>query len=99
VGWNLYIEDYFQHVRQAIDACPAVAQVSWDAEKRDTYEGFIRVEISFTDGSILQVREFVATETGIERDMYAYQYMSAAKVLIFRYDTPPSSQAKSPNIS
>ncbi len=85
----MYIEDYFQQVRQAIDACPAVVHVTWDAEKRDTYEGFIRADISFVDGSILQVREFVAVEIGIERDMYAYQYMNAEKVLIFRYDNTP----------
>jgi Family of unknown function (DUF6516) len=85
----LYIEDYFQQLRQAIDACTTVAELAWEAEKRDTYEGFIRAEISFADGSILQVREFVAVETGLERDMYAYQYMNAEKVLIFRYDNTP----------
>jgi hypothetical protein len=68
-GWNLYIEDYFQQVQQAIKTCSIVAEFSWDAEKRDTYEGFIRAEIRFTDGSILQVREFVAIETAIDRDM------------------------------
>jgi hypothetical protein len=88
----LYIEDYFQQVYQAIVACGAIDQFSWDAEKRDTYEGFIRAEISFIDGSILQVREFVAVEIGIERDMYAYQYMTAEKVLIFRYDNTPHHQ-------
>jgi Family of unknown function (DUF6516) len=85
----LYIEDYFQKMRQVIEDCPAVTQFSIDAEKRDTYEGFIRAEIRFANGAILQVREFVAVETGIERDMYAYQYMSAEQALIFRYDNTP----------
>ena len=76
-------------MRQAIEACPAVTQFSLDVEKRDTYEGFIRAEIRFVNGAILQVREFVAVETGIERDMYAYQYMSAEQALIFRYDNTP----------
>jgi hypothetical protein len=92
VGWNLYIEDYFQRVHQAIVACEAVESFNWDAEKRDTYEGFIRAEIIFLDGSILQVREFVAVEMGVERDMYAYQYMTADKLLIFRYDNTPHHQ-------
>jgi hypothetical protein len=88
----LYIEDYFQQVRQAIVACPAVAEFSLDVEKRDTYEGFIRAEIRSLNGSILQVREFVAVEAGIERDMYAYQYMTAENALIFRYDNTPHHQ-------
>jgi hypothetical protein len=92
VGWNLYIEDYFEQVRRAILNCPIVDQLNFDAEKRDTYEGFIRAEISFTDGSILQVREFVSVETSIVRDMYAYQYMNPAKTLIFRYDNTPHHQ-------
>jgi hypothetical protein len=85
----LYIEDYFQQLHQTIEACTTVTQLIWDVEKRDTYEGYIQAEISFADGSILKVREFVAVETGIERDMYAYQYMNAEKTLIFRYDNTP----------
>jgi Family of unknown function (DUF6516) len=88
----LYIEDYLQQVRDAISACTVVAQFGFEAEKRDTYEGLIRAEISFMDGSILQVREFVTVETSIERDMYAYQYMTAEKGLIFRYDNTPHHQ-------
>ncbi len=86
MGWNLYIEDYFEQVRGEIVSCNVVDRFNFDAEKRDTYEEFIRAEISFVDSSILQVREFVSVETGIVRDMYAYQYMNPVKTLIFRYD-------------
>lgn len=92
MGWNLYIEDYFEQVRGAISTCTVVDQFNCDTEKRDTYEGFIRAEISFTDGSMLQMREFVSVEAGIVRDMYTYQYMNSEKTLIFRYDNTPHHQ-------
>jgi len=38
------------------------------------------------DGSILHFREVVDVEATIDRLMYTYQYMSATKTLIFRYD-------------
>jgi hypothetical protein len=39
------------------------------------------------DGSLLHLREFVDVEIEIDRLMYVvYQYMDAAKSLIFRYD-------------
>ena len=38
------------------------------------------------DDSQLHIREFIDVEHGIERYTYAYQYMDAAKQLIFRYD-------------
>lgn len=88
----MYIEEYFEQIRGAIAACTVVDRFNCDTEKRDTYEGFIRAEISFTDGAILQMREFVSVETGIVRDMYTYQYMSPEKTLIFRYDNTPHHQ-------
>ena len=85
----MLIEEYFQTIRTAISACNAVESFSLDSEKRDTYEGFIRGEVKFINGSILSIREFVSVETTIERDMYAYQYMDAQNTLIFRYDNTP----------
>ena len=85
----MQIEAYFQQIETTIATCSQLISFTLDCEKRDTYEGFVRAEIEFTDGSMLRVREFVSVEISIERDMYAYQYMNARNVLIFRYDNTP----------
>ncbi len=55
-------------------------------KKRGSYEGFIRGELCFVDGSILHLREFVDVEISVDRLMYAYQYIDSSMKLIFRYD-------------
>jgi hypothetical protein len=85
----LQIEAYFQQIETTISTSSQLISFALDCEKRDTYEGFIRAEIKFTDGSILRIREFVSVESGIDRDMYAYQYTDAKNGLIFRYDNTP----------
>ena len=85
-GFTLLIEDYFQLLNEVIRASPVVQSFSLFPEKQGTYEGFIRGELKFSDGSLLYLREYVAVEIRIDRDMYSYQYMTASKELIFRYD-------------
>jgi len=82
----LRVEDYFQQVRLFFETSPIVqlSKVSYD--KRGRYEGFIRGELYFIDGSILHIREFVDVEITLDRLMYAYQYSNASQQLIFRYD-------------
>lgn len=80
------IEVYFQQVRNAIESCRVLQASSVTYDKRGTYEGFIRGELYFVDGSILHFREIVDAETAIDRLMYTYQYMTAEKTLVFRYD-------------
>ena len=80
------IEAYFQQIGEAIDNCPVVQSSSVNYDKRSTYEGFIRGEVYFVDGSILHLREFVDVEIIIDRLTYAYQYMTADHQLVFRYD-------------
>ena len=55
-------------------------------EDRGKDRGFIRGEINFKDGTLLHWREFVNVKITMERGMYSYQYMTASKELIFRYD-------------
>ncbi len=86
---NLPLEAYFQQIETAISTCSQLTSFTLDCEKRDTYEGFIRAEMKFTDGSILHVREFISVEINLDRDMYAYQYMDAMSNLLFRYDNTP----------
>jgi hypothetical protein len=81
----LLIDDYFQAIRDTIEACPAVHSSSVTYDKRTSYVGFIRGTILLIDGSTLHFREFVDVETRIERYMYAYQYQRDDE-LVFRYD-------------
>ncbi len=80
------IEDYFQQVRQTIDACTVAQASNVTFDKRSTYEGFIRGEVYFVDGSVLHLREFVDVEIGVDRLLYVYHYADAAGMLVFRYD-------------
>jgi Family of unknown function (DUF6516) len=89
---NLRIEEYFQDVETLIQNCSIVRSFDLIPDKRDTYEGFLRIEITFIDQSTLFVREFVSVETSIERDMYSYQYMDSTNNLIFPYDNTPHHQ-------
>ena len=80
------IETYFQKLQQTVEKCEVVQSFSITYDKRGTYEGFIRGEIYFADGSMLQIREFVDTEITIDRLMYVYHYNDSSAKLIFRYD-------------
>ena len=77
------IEVYFQQLRQVIEACPAVIDFQITPEYRADFEGFVRGEITFQDGSLLYFREFVDSERIVDRKMYSYQYIDASKGLIF----------------
>ena len=80
------IELYFQQIRETIEACLILQSSNVAYDKRGTHEGFVHGELYFADGSTLHLREFVDVETNVNRLMYVYQYMSAAKTLVFRYD-------------
>lgn len=55
-------------------------------EKRAPFQGYIRGELDFIDGSTLHLREFVDAEDTIDRFTYVYQYMDSEQRLMFRYD-------------
>lgn len=80
------IEEYFRQIQKIIDSYSVIQSSKIMFDKRSTYEGFIRGDIFFLDGSILHLREFVDVESLEERLMYVYQYISSSKELIFRYD-------------
>ena len=80
------IEVYFRQVQETIALCPVIQTFDVSYDKRGTYEGFIRGEVYFVDGSTLHLREFLDTEITSERLTYVYQYMDATQRLIFRYD-------------
>ena len=80
------IEAYFQRVRSLLDERLLLSSSSVTYDKRSTYEGFIRGELRFVDGSCLHFREFVDVESTTDRLMYVYQYVDTAGTLVFRYD-------------
>jgi hypothetical protein len=82
----LRIETYFQQIQAALIVCGVLQASNVTYDKRVTYEGFLRGELHFIDGSVLHFRESVDVELAIDRLMYVYQYMTATKALIFRYD-------------
>jgi hypothetical protein len=77
----LRIEVYFRQVRRVIETCPVVQTFNVTYDKRSTYEGFIRGEIHFVDGSILHLREFVDAERAPERLTYVYQYYEVVRLI------------------
>ncbi|MFB2976805.1 DUF6516 family protein [Microseira sp. BLCC-F43] len=82
----MLIEDYFQEVRDIIEACSVVQLSNINYDTRSIYRGFMRGELNFSDGSVLYLREFVDVKTTLVREMYSYHYENASKNLIFRYD-------------
>jgi hypothetical protein len=82
----LRIEAYFQQIQEVIEACPIIQLSNVTYEKRGTHEGFIKGELSFVDGSVFYLREFVDVERTQDRLMYVYQFIDASKNLVFRYD-------------
>jgi hypothetical protein len=82
----LQIESYFQQIRDAIAACRVLQASNATYDQRGAYEGLIRGELYFVDGSVLHFHEAVDIELTLDRLMYTYQYMAATKALIFRYD-------------
>ncbi|HXG21461.1 MAG TPA: DUF6516 family protein [Methylomirabilota bacterium] len=80
------VETYFQQLRDAFATCRVLQASNVTYDKRGTHEGLLRGDLYFIDGSVLHFREVVDTELTIDRLMYVYQYMTAGKALIFRYD-------------
>ena len=86
------IDDYFNQIRNLIEACPILQSYNLTTDRRSIYLGFIRGNLYFVNGSLLHIREFVNVKTGIERGKYTYQYMTIDNKLIFRYDNAPHHQ-------
>jgi hypothetical protein len=80
------IDDYFRELLETVNASPVIGAHDIALEKRSDFIGYIRGDLPVRDGSRLHFREFVDTEHGVDRYMYAYQYQRADNSLIFRYD-------------
>jgi hypothetical protein len=83
------IEDYFRQVNALITGTSIVHSFTMTYDKRSTYIGFIRGSVCFLDGSVLDLREFVNVQHGVERYIYAYHYQRPDGTFVFRYDNTP----------
>ena len=75
----MLIEAYFQLVQDALVACRVLQASNVTYDKRGTYEGFIRGELYFVDGSVLHFREAVDSELAIDRLMVTVQLGSGSQ--------------------
>lgn len=82
----MLIDQYFEQIDAALTTASIIQHMDMQYDRRDKSTGFIRGTVTFTDDSILHIREFVTLIDQPHRLMYSYQYMDASKVLIFRYD-------------
>jgi hypothetical protein len=80
------IDAYFASLLQTVAASPAVISSSITLDQRSAYIGLVRGDVYFLDGSVLHVREFVNTQSGVDRYMYVFHYQRADGAQVFRYD-------------
>ncbi len=82
------IEEYFESIKVLLQSLSLSQSPEVDYDYRDRETGFLKGDLIFKDGSRLHFREFVQAKRGqpVNRYMYAFQYMDASGILIFRYD-------------
>ena len=82
------IEDYFARIQALLKETKLAGPPEVLYDRRDRETGYLQGDLVFKDGSRLHFREFVQVKRGVpvQRYMYAFQYMRANGMLIFRYD-------------
>jgi len=80
----LRIEEYFNTLQAIIDESLVIQSTRVTYDKRSPHIGFVRGALYLLDGSQLHFREFIDTNAGIERYMYAYHYQQKDGEFVFR---------------
>jgi hypothetical protein len=82
------IEEYFESVKALLQSLALARPPEVEYDYRDRETGFLKGDLVFKDDSRLHFREFVQVKQGqpVHRYIYAFQYMTADDMLIFRYD-------------
>lgn len=80
------IESYFNQIRQIIDNMPEIVLSNVTYSNQGEEIGYLRGDLTFSNGSLFHFREYVDAEFEPDRLMYSYHYMDSANTLIFRYD-------------
>lgn len=82
----MLIEQYFLHLQAELENSAVVDEWAMEPERRGRTQGFLRVDVILTNGTLLHFREYVDVAQAVQRLTYAYQYMTQDRSLIFRYD-------------
>lgn len=88
------IAGYAEQVRAEILQSPHIISHAFSYEDRASVAGLLKGTLIFSDGSRFHFKEFIRFSGVIIRLKYAYQYLSAAGALVFRYDNALDPAAK-----
>jgi len=83
------LHDYlmnFHHVVERIDNYGFAESIDITEERRAAKQAIIKSKITFVDGSVLHIKEYIDAKYTIQKVHYAYQYQGRDGKLIFRYD-------------
>ena len=84
------IQTYYDQVARLLDfyaATRIVLHTQINMETRPGGQGYLSGSITFQDGSVLFLREYLSVAgTQVQREMYSYHYQDEAQQLRFRYD-------------
>lgn len=89
----MFLREYVADLQTLLDSTPFITAVSLAYEERPPIAGLIKGTVSFTDGSQLDLREFLITRPNFHIIKYAYHYRKGNQ-LIFRYDNANDPQAR-----
>lgn len=85
----MQISSYFELLRRTIKSCVFLSSWQYEEDARTSTEGFFKARLIFTDGSLLEFREYVNTFfRPTKRYTYSYHYKNQDQI-IFRYDNTP----------
>jgi hypothetical protein len=92
----MQIKDYLDEILNLIAENPFAVSKSLSFEERPPDSAFITGTVTFTDGSMLYLKEFVILKPkGVIALKYGYNYLAKDETLIFRYDNAFDPLAKS----
>jgi len=80
-----YLASFHENI-QKLEDYGYTESIEISEEIRPNKQTIINGKISFVNGSVLHIKEYIDTKYKIERLSYAYQYQNRGGELIFRYD-------------
>ena len=81
------IKNYFDRITLFLKGNSNVVSVRVEKKIISTSGGYLRLRITFLNGSVLDVREYV--DDKLRKLSYSYNFLSSKNTLIFRYDNAP----------
>ena len=84
------LNDYAFKIESEIATCAFVIHHDFKVTLSSPLTGYIEARITFQDGSILMLFEFLRlVNDSVVREKYRYHFMNQENVMIFRYDNAP----------